>query len=69
MDAVEQVLPSGADVGRIAVIGYLVDENTKVIVGGLVGVFIVELLKNVSESVRRRYVMVCLRRSWAGEVH
>lgn len=45
MGAVEQVLPCGADVGGVAVIGGLVDEEGEVEVAGLVGVVVVEFRK------------------------
>ena len=43
MRAIEQVLPRGANVGRVTVVGGLVDEETEVKVAGLIGVVIIEL--------------------------
>lgn len=38
----DEVLPGGADVGWVAMVGSLVDEKAEVIIGGLVGVLVVE---------------------------
>ena len=38
----DEVLPGGADVGRVAVVGGVVDEEAEVVVGGLVCVLVVE---------------------------
>ena len=42
MGAFDQVLPGGANVGGGSVIGNLVDEETEVVVGGLIRVLVVE---------------------------
>ncbi len=38
----DEVLPGGADVGRVAMVGGVVDEEAEVVVGGLIGVLVVE---------------------------
>lgn len=40
MDPLDQVLPSGLDIGRIAMVGLVEDLQTDVMVTGGVGVFI-----------------------------
>lgn len=44
VSAINEVLPGGADVGGIAVVGGLVDQDAKVEVVGLIGVLIIKLM-------------------------
>lgn len=46
--AVEEVVPRAFDVGRVAMVGSLVDENAEVVVAGLIGVLVVELDSDLS---------------------
>ena len=43
MSAIEEVLPRVSNIGRIAVVGCLVDEQAKIEVASLVGVLIIQL--------------------------
>ena len=49
--AVDEVVPGGADVGGVAVVGGMVDEEAKVVVGGLVCVLVVEGVEGEDGSV------------------
>ena len=46
MSSIEQVLPCGSNVGRVAVISSLIDQEAKVKVTGLVRVSIVQLFND-----------------------
>ena len=51
MDAVEEVLPRDADICGVAMVGYLVDEDAKIVIGRLISVLIVKLCIGVSRSI------------------
>lgn len=50
----KEVLPCGADVGEVAMVGDLVDEEAEIVVAGLVSVSAIELFDNVSRCIQEQ---------------
>jgi hypothetical protein len=50
---VDQFLPAGADVGRVAMISNLVDEDAKIVVSSLIGVCVIKFVDGEDGAVER----------------
>lgn len=53
MDLIDQSLPGGSNIGRVPVVGDVVDEYAEVVVACLVGVLVEELIKWKDLAVKR----------------